>query len=399
MLNLDPLAVVNTPALRPEENTGTTATPDYSGLSAQALQNRRLAGGSFSIDPALAEKIKNSRETMASDLGAVEFGIGEDLFVDEKQNQGYITTASGAPVRNNNIGRLTEAQDANTATLLGQQGLQYDYKQDEYKGYRYNPNTGQYDYYDNTPSYFDQYAGALVKAGIMGVATAGLGGALASSSALSGFSPAMAGAIGKAAASTGLSAFMGDDVDLESTVKNLASAYGMEQLTGLSDVIDTGSEFADNILKDTVGSIATGKDPKEAVLSSLLEQAGNYASDFLDLGDTEDSILAGLSDFDKEYLQPIKNYVEDALGVDFSEAFDEIKDDVDGFLAQVPDSVKDVVEGFVKIKLGEATGSSGSTGSTAQYASLGNTLLQPSPDKGPVDYKDLTGNLLKNLVI
>lgn len=211
MLNLERSETVNTPALRPEEDTGMMATPDYSELSIKELENQRKSGGSFSIDPALAEQIKNSRETMASDLGAVEFGIGEDLFVDEKQNQGYITTASGAPVRNNNIGRLTEAQDSNTATLLGQQGLQYDYKQDEYKGYRYNPNTGEYDYYDNTPSNFDKYSGAIVKAGIMAVATAGIGSAIAGSSALSGLAPATAKAIGSAVASGITSGVQGGD--------------------------------------------------------------------------------------------------------------------------------------------------------------------------------------------
>lgn len=205
MLNLDDAYAVETPPLRPEEPMVS------SGITWQDLQEQRRAGEKFSVAPELASRISDSRERIESDLGAVEFGIGEDLFVDEKQNQGYITTASGAPVRNNNIGRLTEAQDANTATLLGQEGLDYHYKQDEYKGYRYNPNTGEYDYYDNTPSNFDKYAPALVKAGITAVATAGIGNTLAGSSALSGLAPATAKAIGQAAAAGIASGIQGGD--------------------------------------------------------------------------------------------------------------------------------------------------------------------------------------------
>ena len=265
MLNLNDSYDVPTPALRTEQPMVS------SGLTWQDLEDKRLGGGSFSVDPAVASRISDSRKRMESDLGAVEFGIGEDLFVDEKQNQGYITTASGAPVRNNNVGRLTEAQDANTAAILGQQGLEYDYKQDEYKGYRYNTTTGEYDYYDNSPSNFDKYAPALVKAGIIGVATVGLGNAIAGSSALSGVSAATAKGVGQAVASgisSGIQGGSGGDILKSAALGGIAgytkglnaaaaeAQQAAEVYGATSEAVKTASELASQA--EVMNNVKTG---------------------------------------------------------------------------------------------------------------------------------------------
>lgn len=392
---LDPLAIVNTPPTKEDPRP----SPNYSGVNAGMLEQARLSGGGFGVGQ---DFVKNdlAQRANTSAMRGVDFGIGEDLR--QVQNLGgtarFVDTELGGQYRSNlasgGQADLNALLDQGTAGRLNQAGLQGVYEQDMYKGYRYEPSTGKYVYYDNTPSMLDVAIPALIKAGVMGAATGGLGGALSGSLGVSA-------GVGKALASAGLNAMFGEDINLENTVKNLASAYGMEKLNELTGIISTGSEFADDVLKNTVGSIAKGEDPKKAVLSSLLKQGAEAAGDFFDLGDTEDSILAGLSDFDKEYLQPVKNAVEEALGVDFSEAYDVVKGDVDKLLDMVPDSVKNVVEGFAKYKLQEAVG--GSTGQPQGQAVAGvPTLSNPLMfDTGSnlTEYETLDNNLLQSLRI
>ena len=367
------------------------------------LEQARLSGGGFGVDQGFVKNDLAQRDATSEKRG-FEFGVGEDLR--QVQNLGgaprFVDTELGGQYRSNlasgGQADLNALLDQETAGRLNEAGLQGVYEQDMYKGYRYEPSTGKYVYYDNTPSMLDVAIPALIKAGVMGVATGGLGGALSSGLGVSA-------GIGKAIASTGLNAMFGEDINLENTVKNIASAYGMEKLNDLTGLIATGSEFADDVLKNTVGSIVKGEDPKKAVLSSLLKQGAEAAGDFFDLGDTEDSILAGLSDFDKEYLQPVKNAVEEALGVDFSEAYDSVKGNVDELLAMVPDSVKNTVEGFAKYKLQEALGGSvgQSTGgmegqSFASMPTFSNPLLEGADSK-LTEYESLDNNLLQSLRI
>ena len=396
---LDPLAIVNTPPTKEDPRPA----PSYAGVNAGLLEQARLSGGGFGVDQGFVKNDLAQRDATSEKRG-FEFGVGEDLR--QVQNLGgaprFVSTELGGLHRSNlasgGQADLTALLDQETAGRLNEAGLQGVYEQDMYKGYRYEPSTGKYVYYDNTPSMLDVAIPALIKAGVMGVATGGLGGALSSGLGVSA-------GIGKAIASTGLNAMFGEDINLENTVKNIASAYGMEKLNDLTGLIATGSEFADDVLKNTVGSIVKGEDPKKAVLSSLLKQGAEAAGDFFDLGDTEDSILAGLSDFDKEYLQPVKNAVEEALGVDFSEAYDSVKGNVDELLAMVPDSVKNTVEGFAKYKLQEALGGSvgQSTGgmegqSFASMPTFSNPLLEDADSK-LTEYESLDNNLLQSLRI
>jgi len=358
---LDPLEIVNTPP--PEEDPRPTGmvTQANPNVNFNTLQQARLAGNdTFSVGEDVQKNIQQSRQRLNDEEGFM-FGIGEDqreVYSDDP----FVTTPFGVQRAAGPQGRLLEAQDAQTTNMLRAQGLEPVYQIDKYRRYVYDINEGDYRYEDNTPSMFDQALPALIKAGVIGTATGGLGGALSSGLGVST-------GVGKAIASTGLNAMFGEDIDLNNTLKNVAMSYGMDKLGDLTETFNTGNDFTDSLLKDTVGSVAQGKDPKEAVLKSLLKQGGDYVADALNLGEAEDSFLATLSDIDKEYLQPVKDYVEEALGVDFSEAYDEIKDDVDGFLDKVPDQVKDLLEGFAKFKLGEAIGipqggATGSTGST-----------------------------------
>ena len=398
---LDPLEIVNTPP--PQEDP--RPTPKYSGVNVGMLEQARLKGNGFGVSQDFVQTDQAQRSADRENQ-AFMFGIGEDLRQEQAKGGAprFVETALGDVQRSNlasgGTADLGQYVDQGTANRLQQTGLQGVYEQDIYKSYRYNPTTGEYDYHDNTPSLLEQMAPELVKGALLGIATGGIGGALSSSLGVST-------GIGKTLASTGLNAMFGEDIDLENTVKNLASAYGMEKLSELSDVIATGSEFADGVIKDSIGSLVKGEDPGKAVLKSILKQGADEAADFFDLGDTEDSILAGLSDFDKEYLQPVKDAVEEALGVDFSEAYDEVKGDVDELLDLVPEKVKGLIEGFAKYKLQDSLGQSGlaslggvsglgSRGSSGGDADLVNILLK---DPEVVEGFDLSNPFMKGGII
>jgi hypothetical protein len=384
---LDPLEIVNTP---PPKEDPRPAGMLGSGVNFETLNQARLAGNLLNVGEEFTQRNLQALQQQEQDKGL--FGVGEDI---TGYDRDYVAEDFDRQRQMSAGGQFRMGQESSTDTRLGELGLDRVYQDDMYRKYVFNPNTGNYDYIDNTPSIIDQALPALIKSGVMGAATGGLGNALSSSLGLST-------GVGKAIASTGLNAMFGEDIDLKNTVKNLAVSYGMDKIGDFSEAIKTGNDFTDNLLKDTVGSVAQGKDPKEALLKSLLKQGGDYVADALDLGDVEDSFLATLSDIDKEYLQPVKDYVEEAVGVDFSEAYDEIKDDVDGFLDKVPDQVKDLLEGYAKYKLGEATGvTQGGVvpqGSPQTVASLRNTILE---DQGPVltEYETLDNNLLQQLRI
>lgn len=175
MLGLDPLEVVNTPPLK--------QTPSYSNVNTGMLEKERLSGGGFSVGQDFVNRDLAQRD-VTSQMRGVDFGIGEDLR--QVQNLGgtprFVSTELGGLHRSNlasgGQADLNALLDQGTAGRLSEIGLQGVYEQDMYKGYRYEPSTGKYVYYDNTPSMLDVAIPALIKTGITAAVTAGLGSAL-----------------------------------------------------------------------------------------------------------------------------------------------------------------------------------------------------------------------------
>ena len=166
MLGLDPMAIVNTPSLN--------QTPDYSNVNTGMLEKTRLSGGSFGVGQDFVERDLAAREQGAEQT-AFTFGIGEDVAGYDKD---YLSGDFADRIHMSGQNQLKQNLDAGTGQRLGALGLQSVYEQDEYKGYKYNPTTGDYDYYDNTPSMIDTAMPVLIKQGIAMAVTAGLGSAL-----------------------------------------------------------------------------------------------------------------------------------------------------------------------------------------------------------------------------
>jgi hypothetical protein len=217
----DPIAIVNAPA------------QNYSNVGVGMLEQARLSGDGFSVGQDFVNKDLAQRENTSERRG-FEFGIGEDAR--QVQSLGgtprFVATDLGGQYRSNlasgGNADLRALLDQETAGRLGDMGLQGVYEQDEYKGYKYNPSTGKYDYYDSTPSTFEQYAPVLIKAGITTALTAGVGGALAGSSLVTGVAggnAAVAGAIGQGVASGAMTAIQGGEGKdiLKSTILGAAS--------------------------------------------------------------------------------------------------------------------------------------------------------------------------------
>lgn len=307
--NLDPLAIVADD--KPKQ--------DYSGVNWQTLEQQRLAGNPFAISSDLAEQIRQGRQETERVRG-FEFGIGEDKFQDERQNQGFIETALGSQVRAGDLGRLKELQDTQTANMLRQAGLQPVYEQDQYRGYQYNPATGGYEYYDYAPSMLDVAIPALIKAGVMGVATGGLGGALSSGLGVSS-------GVGKAIASAGLRGMFGEDINLENIAKDYFAAEALGTVDKALGGIDTGYESLNEIIKSAGGDIIRGKDPKEAILKAVVKNVG-----------MPEELEQWGRDFDDNYLQPIKNALNEAFSI---EGDSELLADIDQVIRDLPTTKED----------------------------------------------------------
>lgn len=468
MLNLDPMAVVNTPALRPEENTG-MLTPDYSGLTWQDLEKQRLAGETFSVAPSFVESDLQQRQQFADEQG-FQFGVGEDVV-------GYDKDYIGSDVANQREmsaqGQLGAATDEGTAQRLSNLGLQADYKQNMYKGYRYNPNTGEYDYYDNTPSMIDQALPVLIKTGITAVAGNALGAivggftglnpdtinsikktidivdavkegnvldAVSSSLSLSGMgSPAETiqgfiedsltytsnlGTVGNAVADW---AFNNSDVLSESILKftdKMLQGEGFEgslQSAAL-EYIKEGGGFSDLIPEGSGFDIDT-PEFVEQIGDIIAEGASEFNRNVIrPVLDSAEEVAGTMADTVRETGRDIREFVDPAVetvretGRDAREAVDpivetvretgrDVREAVDPVVETVRETGRDIRNAMPDVDPdidlpSFSLGSSGGGGYNAgQYASLGNDLLQPSPSKGPVDYKDLTGDLLRKLVI
>jgi hypothetical protein len=213
-------------------------------VTTKMLEDARLGGNPFSVSDDLAQGIRDARQTTEETRG-FEFGIGEDKFQDERQNQGFIETSLGTSVRAGGLGRLTELQDAQTANMLRAQGLEPVYEQTMYKGYRYNPNTGQYDYYDNTPSLIDQAIPVLIETGVKTVAGNALG---AIAGAATGLDPSTVKNIKKT-------------VDLVNDVKDgdvMSAVTKALDLNGMDSPVKTVQNFVESSLSVTSDLGAVG---------------------------------------------------------------------------------------------------------------------------------------------
>ena len=218
---LDPLEIVNTPSV---EQVGMLSTsPDLSKMTWQDLEQQRLAGSNFSLGKDFVASDQAARESDLTDQGLMfEAGLGEDLRQDYNPNNQFTTGAMGEVTRSGQQADFKNLIDQGTVNRLAEQGLQANYAQDKYKGYRYNPDTGAYDYYDNTPSNLETLAPQLIKAGIMGVATAGVGSAIGTATGASG---ALASGATRALANAAVQQLVTGEIDpVKALVSGIAGA-------------------------------------------------------------------------------------------------------------------------------------------------------------------------------
>lgn len=284
---LDPLDIVNTPSTGMLTNT--QPVKDYSGMSWEQLEEQRLAGDNFGLSQDFVDSDLAARQTFA-DQQSFQFGIGEDMSGYDKE---YVGTDTANQREMSSQGLLSGALDAGTAQRLDELGLQAEYKQDEFRGYKYNTNTGQYDYYDNRKSMLEQAAPALIKNAIVGVATAGLGSAISTGLGVSSTT-------GAAIASGAASAAQGGDLD--EILVSAVTAGLAEEAKAASELAEAAGATKEAIAyADTIKQLNTAVKLGEAVsnkdvigtLSSGLELAGvgslvDYTEDFIaeSLGET-----------------------------------------------------------------------------------------------------------------
>jgi hypothetical protein len=175
-------------------------------LSAQQLKQMRDAGETFTLADPIAQAIQSERDKLREERG-FEFGIGEDMFEVYQDDPVIDSPFGGDRLMGGAEGRLRMAQDEETLGRLTQLGYEPEYKLNEFQGFRFDPESMSYEYYDVSP---DQ-TGQLIKAGILAVATAGVGSAIAGSSALAGMSTAAQTAIGQGIAAGASTAIQGGD--------------------------------------------------------------------------------------------------------------------------------------------------------------------------------------------
>ena len=177
-------------------------------LSAQQLKQMRDAGETFTLADPLAQAIQGERDKLREERG-FEFGIGEDMFEVYQDDPVIDSPFGGDRLMGGAEGRLRMAQDEETLGRLTQLGYEPEYKLNEFQGFRFDPESMSYEYYDVSP---DQ-TGQLIKGGILAVATAGVGNAIAGSSALAGMSATAQTAIGQGIAAGASTAIQGGDTD------------------------------------------------------------------------------------------------------------------------------------------------------------------------------------------
>lgn len=394
---IDPLAIVNNnnigmltqQAQQPVQQQATPPTGMLAqeettpGITWEQLEEQRLAGNPYSVDSDFFESDKAARDKDAMDL-RFEYNIGEDLERQEVRGGApqYVSSPLGT-YRAGDKGNFQTAIDQGTVQRLKEQGLEPVYKQNEYKGYKYSPSEGTYVYYDNTPSNWDKYSGALVKTAIMGVATAGIGSALAGSAAVSGLAGGnsmIAAGIGKGIAAGGMTAMQGGDGGdiLKSAVmggiggaagestKLLANA---EHMATLSESAASGLQATSDLLNTTNTILKTAeavdnKDILGVVQGGLqlsgLPSIGKFTSDTLmeNFPDStivmkhSDSIATGIIKASDKVLQGatpekalqagIMSYFKDGGGL----ALGEFDIDLDSADFGLPESLQPIIDAF-----------------------------------------------------
>jgi len=277
-------------------DTAAKPSTDYSGMSWQELEKQRLAGDGISLGADFVSADLAARQDDATETGFT-FGVGEDVAGYDKQ---YLGTDFANQKEMSAKGQLTGLQDTGTEQRLGELGLQRTYEQDMYKGYKYNSATGEYDFYDNTPSIIDKALPVLIKSGIIAASTAGMGSALAGSSALAGYAPAVQQGIGYGIASGTSTAIQGGDLGdvATSALKGGLAAYtsGLESAVKDADyMLELGEAGAASLQSqyDIVSTIKTTTNLAELVESGDVLGAINKV---LDLQNSE-SISTVVSGF------------------------------------------------------------------------------------------------------
>lgn len=249
MLTQDPLAIVNTPTPTPQP-TGMMSAQQSKEEKEKAsfLQDRGsnwfapnaltgFDGGGRSANPMtvgsgtdsyINDKVLSVMEETGIGGGSVdeynnllssfssyegtpkEFINDYNSFLDTKVQEEYNSVKKELESRG--ITNIPESQIKNTiADKYGiTVGATNQIELDPYKRLQINSD-GSVEYIDNTPSNFQQFAPAVTQAAIIGVATAGVGSALAGSSVFSGLAPGVAQGLGQAVASGTVSAIQGGD--------------------------------------------------------------------------------------------------------------------------------------------------------------------------------------------
>lgn len=271
----DPLEIVNKPSVSTVGQSGspglnTTPPPptgmlaqqeqpsaDYSNITVRDLEAARLGGNPFSVGQDFINRDQEAREAdLSSDELRFKTGIGED--VRQVMNPGgtprFVETALGEQYRSNlasgGEADLRNLVDQGTANRLGELGLQGVYEQDEYRGYKYNPSKGVFDYYDNSPSLLEQAVPALIKTGIMTAATGGLAAGI---SAATGVGTGVATGV----ATGGMTLAQGGDVK-DAVINGFTAGLGA-QIKSVNDAVKAGTATQEmiaqaqmlNTVKDT----------------------------------------------------------------------------------------------------------------------------------------------------
>ena len=251
-------------------------------LSAQQLKQMRDAGETFTLADPISQAIQSERDKLREERG-FEFGIGEDMFEVYQDDPVIDSPFGGDRLMGGAEGRLRMAQDEETLGRLTQLGYEPEYKLNEFQGFRFDPESMSYEYYDVSP---DQ-TGELIKGGILAVATAGVGNAIAGSSALAGMSATAQTAIGQGIAAGASTAIQGGDTDdiLKSAVLGGVSGAVKGLEVDLDAATTAGNVAKANEIASTLNVVENVKnaiDVVEAVenknvlgaISSSMELAG-----------------------------------------------------------------------------------------------------------------------------
>lgn len=296
---LDPLEIVNTPP--PKEDPRPTGMLG-AGVNFNTLNQARLAGNPFSVGEDFIQSNLQALQQQEQDKGL--FGVGEDLTGFDKD---YIGLATGDQRSMSALGQFQTAQESSINTRLQELGLQRVYQGDMYRKYVFNPNTGKYDYIDNTPSLLDQAIPALIKAGVMTAVTGGLSAGL---SAATGMGAGMATGLTTGA----MTLAQGGDVK-DAVVNGLTAGLG-EEVKNLNAAVKAGTATKEMVATaEVLNNVKNVANLAQAVESGNVLQAITSGMDLAGLGSVRDVIgqgvqaVAGNNQFINNNLDAITNAV------------------------------------------------------------------------------------------